>query len=199
MLINDKGARFINEDAYGGRVAHFITSQIGDRFYLLVDDAIFQRPSEYSKIEIAAVGETWGDVEAELGLTPGSLTTTVAIYNQHAAKGEDPSSTRTHIGSSPSTSRPTPLWLCHLKEAYYPFFTLGGLRVRPTGEVLTTDGEAIVGLYAAGRTACGLPRWGRATARGCRSETAPSSGARRGARLPSGPGKRARSLAAMPC
>src|SRR5690606_23920697 len=26
ILVNDKGARFINEDAYGGRVAHFIAS-----------------------------------------------------------------------------------------------------------------------------------------------------------------------------
>jgi len=49
---------------------------------------------------------------------------------------------------------------CHLGEAFYPYFTLGGLRVRPTGEVLTVDGDAIPGLYAAGRTACGLPRWG---------------------------------------
>ncbi|HPG25378.1 MAG TPA: FAD-dependent oxidoreductase [Myxococcota bacterium] len=161
ILINDKGARFINEDAYGGRVAHFITSQIGDRFYLLVDDAIFQRPSEYSKIEIAAVGETWGDVEAELGLTPGSLTTTVAIYNQHAAKGEDPLFHKDAHWLKSLDEPPYAALACHLKEAYYPFFTLGGLRVRPTGEVLTTDGEAIVGLYAAGRTACGLPRWGK--------------------------------------
>ena len=31
--------------------------------------------------------------------------------------------------------------------------------MRPTGEVLTPGGDAIPGLYAAGRTACGLPRW----------------------------------------
>lgn len=39
-------------------------------------------------------------------------------------------------------------------------FTLGGLATLPTGEVLNVDREAIPGLYAAGRTACGLPRWG---------------------------------------
>jgi 3-oxo-5alpha-steroid 4-dehydrogenase len=30
----------------------------------------------------------------------------------------------------------------------------------PTGQVVNVDGAPIVGLYAAGRTACGLPRWG---------------------------------------
>jgi 3-oxo-5alpha-steroid 4-dehydrogenase len=39
-----------------------------------------------------------------------------------------------------------------------PIFTLGGLEVRPTGEVLTPDGEVIPGLFAAGRTVAGLPR-----------------------------------------
>ena len=43
-------------------------------------------------------------------------------------------------------------------EAFYPYFTLGGLHVRPTGEVLNGEGQMIPGLYAAGRTSCGLPR-----------------------------------------
>jgi len=42
--------------------------------------------------------------------------------------------------------------------AYLPFFTLGGLDTLPTGEVLTPGRDAIAGLYAAGRTAAGIPR-----------------------------------------
>jgi succinate dehydrogenase/fumarate reductase flavoprotein subunit len=160
ILINDKGARFINEDAYAGRVAHFIASQVGDRFYLLVDDTIFQRPAEYSKIEIAAVGESWEEVETELGMIPGTLTPTIAVYNEHAAKGEDPLFHKHPDWLAPLVQPPFAALSCHLGQAYYPFFTLGGLRVRPTGEVLASDGSAIPGLYAAGRTACGLPRWG---------------------------------------
>ncbi|MEZ4331336.1 MAG: FAD-dependent oxidoreductase [Myxococcota bacterium] len=161
ILVNDKGGRFINEDAYGGRVAHFIASQIGDRFFLLVDDAIFQQPSPYSKIEIAAVGSTWDEVERELDLPSGSLVSTVELYNRHAAKGEDPLFHKDAAWLKPLDEPPFAALACHLKQAYYPFFTLGGLRVRPTGEVLTIDGDAIPGLYAAGRTACGLPRWGK--------------------------------------
>jgi 3-oxo-5alpha-steroid 4-dehydrogenase len=161
MLINDKGARFINEDAYGGRVAHFIASQIGEHFYLLVDDAIFERPSEYSKIEIAAVGDTWEEVETELGMTPGTLVSSVEIYNRHAATGEDPLFHKDASWLKALTEPPFAALSCHLKEAYYPFFTLGGLNVKPTGEVLNTGADPIPGLYAAGRTACGLPRWGK--------------------------------------
>ncbi len=161
MLINDKGSRFINEDAYAGRVAHFIASQIGDQFYLLVDDAIFEQPSEYSRIEIAAVGETWEEVETELGMTPGTLVASVEVYNRHAANGEDPLFHKDASWIKALDEPPFAALACHLKEAYYPFFTLGGLSVRPTGEVLTTEGGVVPGLYAAGRTACGLPRWGK--------------------------------------
>ena len=44
------------------------------------------------------------------------------------------------------------------RGAFVPYFTLGGLDTRTTGEVLTTQGEVIPGLYAAGRTACGVVR-----------------------------------------
>jgi len=45
-------------------------------------------------------------------------------------------------------------------------FTLGGLQTRPSGEVLNIDGEAIPGLYAAGRASAGLPRTAQGYASG---------------------------------
>jgi predicted oxidoreductase len=112
-------------------------------------------------MEIAAVGESWDEVEAELGMLPGTLTATVAVYNRHAAKGEDPLYHKEASWLKPLDDPPYAALACHLKQAYYPFFTLGGLSTRPSGEVLTPGGEIIAGLYAAGRTACGLPRWGK--------------------------------------
>lgn len=161
ILVNDRGARFINEDAYAGRVAHFIMDQPGNQFYLLVDDAIFETPPDYSKIEIAAVGESWQEIEAELEMAQGTLAKTVEIYNLHALEGEDPDFHKDESWLRPLDQPPFAALACHLDQAYYPFFTLGGLRVRPTGEVRTAEGDVIQGLYAAGRTACGLPRWGK--------------------------------------
>lgn len=160
IFVNARGERFINEDAYHGRVGHYVLRQPGGKAWLLVDNAIFGRPVIQPDIEIAAVGETWAEIEAELGLPHESLVHTVANFNRHAAAGQDP------------LFHKAPAWLRPLTEA--PFaalsycsdtlkahaFTMGGLHTLPGGEVLDADGQPIAGLYAAGRCACGLPRWG---------------------------------------
>ena len=160
ILINEAGQRFTNEDAYPGRVAVHCTRQPGKRIFLLVDDELFEQPTEFSRIEIAAVGETWDEVEREIGVPEGSLVNTVRIHNQFAAKGEDPLFHKTEKWLKPLDTPPFAALACHMGEAFYPYFTLGGLRTLPSGEVLTVDGEVVHGLYAAGRTACGLPRSG---------------------------------------
>ena len=161
ILVNGDGARFINEDAYAGRVAHFIAEQPGNRFYLLVDDSVFEAPADYSKIEIAAVGDSWEEIESELELATGSLANTVAAYNQHAREGKDPAFHKDEHWLQPLDQPPFAALACHLDQAFYPFFTLGGLSVQPTGEVRTPTGDLVGGLFAAGRAACGLPRWGK--------------------------------------
>ena len=45
-------------------------------------------------------------------------------------------------------------------QAYYPFFTLGGLHTKVNGEVMDGDGQTIAGLYAAGRTTSGVAALG---------------------------------------
>jgi 3-oxo-5alpha-steroid 4-dehydrogenase len=44
------------------------------------------------------------------------------------------------------------------RGTFLPYFTLGGLDTLPTGEVVDPQREVIPGLYAAGRTACGVVR-----------------------------------------
>ncbi len=83
---------------------------------------------------------------------------TLDFYNEHAARGEDPL-----FHKSPDWLKPIEAPYAALDctpgcGVFYPYFTLGGLDTRPTGEVLTMEGEPIKGLYAAGRTACGVPR-----------------------------------------
>jgi succinate dehydrogenase/fumarate reductase flavoprotein subunit len=159
ILVNERGQRFINEDAYPGRVAIYCARQVGERIYLLVDHAIFEQPTAFSRIEVAAVGESWDEVERELGMVEGTLVSTLRVFNRHAAKGEDPLFHKKGEWLKPLDEPPFAALACHLGQAFYPYFTLGGLRVRPTGEVLTDEGESVPGLYAAGRTCCGLPRW----------------------------------------
>lgn len=160
IFVNERGQRFINEDTYHGRVAHYVLRQPGNRVWLLVDDEIFARPVIQENITIAAVGESWQEVEEELGLQEGSLTATVEEFNQHATAGEDPYFHKSADWLRPLTKPPFAAISYCLDDIETHAFTLGGLSTRPTGEVLNSDNEPIPGLFAAGRTACGLPRWG---------------------------------------
>jgi succinate dehydrogenase/fumarate reductase flavoprotein subunit len=162
IFVNGRGQRFINEDCYHGRVSQHILQQPGDRIWLLADAASYA-PMEFqelSRVAIGAAGETWEDVERELDLPQGSLVATIALYNRGAERGEDPLFHKAKRWLAPLTKPPFVALDCRIDHCFYSSFTLGGLDTLPTGEVLTEDRTVIPGLYAAGRTACGLPRWG---------------------------------------
>lgn len=160
IFINEAGQRFINEDAYHGRVTQYMLRQPNGRVWLLVDNGIFERPMTKPDIDVAAVGETWEEVEQELGLPEGELLHTVTAYNRHAEQGQDPLWHKDAHYLKPLVEPPfAALSYC---DRDYPasLFTLGGLSTLPNGQVLDAEGRTIAGLYAAGRTACGIPRWG---------------------------------------
>jgi succinate dehydrogenase/fumarate reductase flavoprotein subunit len=162
IFVNGRGQRFVNEDCYHGRVSQFILQQPGDRVWLLADAATYQ-PMEFqelSRVDIGAAGETWGEVERELGLPQGALVATVELYNRNAAHREDPLFHKAERWLTPLDQPPLVALDCRIDHCFYSSFTLGGLDTLPTGEVLTEGRNVIRGLYAAGRTACGLPRWG---------------------------------------
>ena len=160
IMVDINGQRFINEDCYHGRVATYITRQPQGKAYLLVDNSLFDRPNELTRINLAATGETWEEVERELGMTPGALTSTLEIFNREAAQGRDPLFHKASKWLKPLTEGPFAAFELNIATCHFPYFTLGGLETLPSGEVLSRDGEPIRGLYAAGRTACGIPRWG---------------------------------------
>jgi 3-oxo-5alpha-steroid 4-dehydrogenase len=157
IFVNAQGQRFINEDVYHARIADHALRQVGKGIYLIVSHDDYAHP-KFLNADICGTGETLEELAEEVGLPPANLEHTVAFYNDHAARGEDP---LFHKGSE---------WLKPIAAPYaaldctpgsgvlYPFFTLGGLDTLPTGEVLTMEKEVIPGLYAAGRTACGVPR-----------------------------------------
>ncbi|NLD00875.1 MAG: FAD-dependent oxidoreductase [Gammaproteobacteria bacterium] len=160
IFINERSQRFINEDTYHGRVGRHVIQQPNGRAWLLVDNDIFGRPLIQPDMNIAAVGETWEEIEEELELEPGSLVATIAEFNRHAAEGKDPYFHKSEEWLRPFQTPPFAAISYCQDDIKTHAFTLGGLATQPTGEVLNADGQVIAGLYAAGRTACGLPRWG---------------------------------------
>jgi 3-oxo-5alpha-steroid 4-dehydrogenase len=98
------------------------------------------------------------DLEAALSLPANTLEHTLSVYNANAARGEDPVMHKRADWLRPLDRPPYAAFDVSLGKAPYFAFTLGGLSTLPTGEVLDEQGEAVAGLYAAGRNSCGLPR-----------------------------------------
>ena len=157
IFVNDQGQRFVNEDVYLARLGHFASQQAGGRIYMFIDNRHFERPA-YLTVDIVAVGDSVSEVEAEAGLPEGALQHTVEFYNRHAAQGSDPLFHKAKEWLMPLDQGPYALISYALDQIRPPVFTLGGLEVKPTGEVLRPDGGIVPGLFAAGRTVAGIPR-----------------------------------------
>jgi succinate dehydrogenase/fumarate reductase flavoprotein subunit len=158
IFVNRRGMRFINEDLYQTTVGEAALLHQGGEVFLITDNEVFERP--FPPTEIPAVENSIADLERALAFPEGSLQQTVAFYNEHAARGEDPLFHKAAEYLSPLVHPPFAALDYTTDKALYTVFTLGGLHTRPTGEVLTPDGDPIPGLYAAGRTTSGLAAQG---------------------------------------
>jgi succinate dehydrogenase/fumarate reductase flavoprotein subunit len=158
ILVDENGQRFINEDSYHGRCGEFAKRQ--QRVYLIADNAIFGYPE--SGLELIATEESIVDLEQALKIPTGMLQNTVSVYNANARRREDPVFHKHPDWLKPLDEPPFAAIECSYGTAPYVAFTLGGIKTRTTGEVVTEDGEDVPGLYAAGRNSCGIPRssWG---------------------------------------
>ena len=158
ICVNGQGQRFINEDVYHSRLGFFLVQQESDRVYWVFSAEAYEERPLFLNADIAGTGDTIEELEEELGLPKNTLKNTVEVYNENAGNGEDP---LFHKASEWLTPLQAPFAAYDVtpgRGAFFPFFTLGGLDTLPTGEVLTAEGGVINGLYAAGRTACGIPR-----------------------------------------
>jgi len=154
ILVNAQGQRFINEDAYYGRLGEWALFHHGGKAWLVVDDNVFEKP-DYPR-EVSAVAETLPELERELGLPGGTLEATLGVYNRHAARGDDPLFHKRKEYVKPLTEPPFGAFDCNVESSLYAAFTLGGLATDVDGRVLDPEGRCIPGLLAAGRATSGL-------------------------------------------
>jgi succinate dehydrogenase/fumarate reductase flavoprotein subunit len=154
IFVNRHGQRFMPEDVYQGRAGEIALGRQDGRVWLVLDDDTFERPV-FAGGEIHA-GESVAELEAELGFVPGSLEGTLAFYNAHAARGEDPLFHKARECVVPLATPPFGAIDLSWDKAIYAAFTLGGLATNTRAEVLGPDGEWVRGLWAAGRTAASV-------------------------------------------
>jgi 3-oxo-5alpha-steroid 4-dehydrogenase len=164
ILVDRNGQRFINEDAYLGRTTDAMIFKAHGEAYLIVDDELFGKTQAFHKL--AAVEETFEELEKTLDMPEGELVHTIEVYNRNSERGEDPLHHKSADYCRPLSAPPYAAIDCTAAGCIYGMLTLGGLATSPTCEVLTQDGNKIDGLYAAGRNTAGLCLEGRTYASG---------------------------------
>ena len=158
ILVNRDGERFINEDAYTGRIG-FHALHDHDGFVSMITDDVIHQPNPIG-LRIGFAAATPEELAVDLGIPPDALARTVREYNEAAARGHDPVFHKRApflqpIGVPPASGiGAIDLRVDH--GAIYATFTLGGLVTDPDGAALDGEGGRISGLYAAGRTAASL-------------------------------------------
>jgi 3-oxo-5alpha-steroid 4-dehydrogenase len=158
ILVNRHGERFINEDAYTGRIGFHALRDQGGYVYMITDDVIHE-PNVIG-LRVGHAAATPEELAVDLDIPPDALARTVREYNDAAARGDDPTFHKRApflqpIGLPPASGiGAIDLRVDH--GAIYATFTLGGLVADSEGAARNIAGDRISGLYAVGRTGASL-------------------------------------------
>lgn len=161
ILVNAHGQRFIAEDTYPGRIGQAMLFHQNNEAFLILDQRAYDEvlgPGSAGP-QPTWVCETAAELEIEMGLPAGALTSTVTVYNTHAESGADPLFSKHEKWVRPIG---TPIAAFDLR-GMTSGFPLGGLKTDTDSRVLHVSGEPIAGLFAAGRCTAGVCAGGYAS------------------------------------
>lgn len=175
VAVGMNGKRIVNEDVYGARLGNFMMREHDSKGWLIHDSETWKeaRSQIFSHTQIFQLMQALAmftighkragsleEIADKIGVDKRAFLETVRAYNDGVRSGEgDPA------GKGPENSavlENAPFYAMNLEAdnaMYFPLpgLSLGGLVVdEATGEVQNADGEAIEGLYAAGRNAVGV-------------------------------------------
>lgn len=156
IVVNASGQRFVAEDTYYGVLGDAIAYRQQGRAWLITDEGS-HLPPQQDNFPLVAEANTIGDLAVKLDFPRGALQHSVAYYNRHAENATDPMFHKGAAFLRPLQGPPYRAWNLAVDQAFVPAHTFGGLHTTVDGQVLNSFGEAIPGLYAAGRTSAGLP------------------------------------------
>jgi 3-oxo-5alpha-steroid 4-dehydrogenase len=175
VLLGPSGERVCNEALYGAAVAEAVIHEHGGVAHLLVDREILdearkQVPKQalwFQRLQTITMfgsgrteGQTVAEAAAKVGIDAAVAARTIAAYNDVARSGAEDPLGKPADQLQELTRAPFSLIDISVRSSVgfpCPTMTLGGLVVdEQTGQVLGEAGQAIPGLYAAGRTAAGI-------------------------------------------
>jgi 3-oxo-5alpha-steroid 4-dehydrogenase len=175
-VVSPQGERFCNEEVYGATLGHAMMTSAGGRAWLVIDAKLrrqalwqclfgglwaFQRlPALALMFMVARKGATVEALAQAIGADPATLRSTADAANA-AARGECDDAFGKSAGMRHAMPQgPYFAFDISIGSKWLPLatLTLGGLQVNEAdGHVVDAQGADIPGLFAAGRTAIGIP------------------------------------------
>jgi len=154
ILVNQKGERFTDELGTRDVVSAAELAQEGGYAYTIVDQKMMDASSTYNGYftkGFAVKGETYEELAAAVGMDAAVFTKTMEDWNASVAAQKDEAFGRMSFANALDTA---PYYA--IKVAPGIHHTMGGLKINTKTEVLTAEGAAIPGLYAAGEVTGGV-------------------------------------------
>ena len=174
VVVGPQGERFCNEQVYGARLGVAMVDQQGGKAWLVLDRALrwkairealsgrlwfFQSVPAFFLMLLAPRARSLAALAQKIGLPPQALELTVSRYTADIHNGVEDAQRKSDDMRAPLDTPPYYALNISADSRSFPCptITLGGLRVSEAdGAVLNGAGQAIDGLYAAGRAAVGV-------------------------------------------
>lgn len=153
ILVNAEGLRFTDEVGTRDAVSAAEIEQTGGYAYLIVDQAMYDKSSViagYDKAGYLVKGETAEALAEAIGVDATNLAETLEKWNSYVANGSDPEFNRTSFAEQ----LVAPYYAIKVSPGVH--HTMGGIKINANAEVISTSGEVIPNLYAAGEVTGGV-------------------------------------------
>lgn len=154
ILVGHRGLRFISEDNYYRWVGVEIFSHEPETAYVILDESMRAQLANEGSMEIAASADTVEALAPLINMDPDALKHSVERYNSLCENGIDSDYHKQERFLKPIAQ--APYHAVFFGAALGGSLTLGGLKINENTQVINTSGAVIPGLYAAGRTSCGV-------------------------------------------
>ena len=154
ILVNAEGKRFIDEVGTRDVVSAAEIAQTGSYSWLIVDQAMLDASATiagYVTKGLTKTGATYEELAAVCGMDAANFAATMEAWNGYVAEKNDPEFKRVSF-TKPLDNAP----YYAIKVTAGIHHTMGGLKINEKTQVLSTEGKAISGLYAAGEVTGGI-------------------------------------------
>ena len=177
ILVDEKGHRFVNECCYGATIGDSMMAQAGGKGWLILDNFLIR--SAWKQISPSKVlPYQWQLAALNMLFNKRKHSNLQSLCDAYGFDSETLSATLDQVARISAGTEEDPFgkprtdvrkleFPLHVMDASVdarlmpcPVLTMGGLAVNEeTGQVIDAQDRAIPGLYAAGRTAVGIPSY----------------------------------------